>query len=89
MGYGTRALTLLKQYYEFKFPNVEENAEEKNEGEDTLSNDSTDGLLKERIEPKPAESLPSLLLKLSDRKPEKLRYLGVSFGLTETLLKFW
>lgn len=30
-----------------------------------------------------------LLLKLSERKAEKLNYLGVSYGLTPELLKFW
>lgn len=42
-------------------------------------------LLAERI--KPRKNLPPLLLKLSERKPEKLDYLGVSFGLTAGLLK--
>lgn len=37
----------------------------------------------------PRKSLPPLLLKLSERTPEKLDYLGVSFGLTAPLLKFW
>jgi N-acetyltransferase 10 len=37
----------------------------------------------------PRKSLPPLLLKLSERPPEKLDYLGVSYGLTEGLLKFW
>lgn len=30
-----------------------------------------------------------MLLKLSERTPEQLDYIGVSFGLTEQLLKFW
>ncbi|KAI9626064.1 hypothetical protein H4Q26_016053 [Puccinia striiformis f. sp. tritici PST-130] len=33
--------------------------------------------------------LPALLQRLSDRPPESLEYLGVSFGLTPNLLKFW
>lgn len=37
----------------------------------------------------PRNSLPPLLLKLSERSPEKLDYIGVSFGITEQLLKFW
>lgn len=32
---------------------------------------------------------PPLLQRLSERKPETLDYLGVSFGLTRDLLKFW
>ncbi|KAJ8299182.1 hypothetical protein KUTeg_023242 [Tegillarca granosa] len=45
------------------------------------------GLLEERIMPR--KDLPPLLLKLSERKPEKLDYIGVSYGLTASLLKFW
>ena len=37
----------------------------------------------------PRKCLPPLLLKLSERKAEKLSYLGVSFGLTSDLLRFW
>jgi N-acetyltransferase 10 len=44
-------------------------------------------LLTEQIEPR--RCLPPLLLKLSERKAEKLSYLGVSFGLTSDLLRFW
>ena len=44
-------------------------------------------MLKEEIQPR--KSLPPLLLKLSERKAEHLSYLGVSFGLTSDLLRFW
>jgi N-acetyltransferase 10 len=37
----------------------------------------------------PRKNLSPLLLKLSERKPERLHYLGVSFGVTEQLFKFW
>jgi N-acetyltransferase 10 len=43
--------------------------------------------LQEQIEPR--KSLPPLLLKLSERKAEQLAYMGVSFGLTSDLLRFW
>lgn len=33
--------------------------------------------------------MPPLLQRLSERKPEELDYLGVSFGLTKELLRFW
>ena len=42
-------------------------------------------LLEERVTPR--KNLPPLLMKLSERKPEKLDYLGVSYGLTSGLLK--
>lgn len=52
-----------------------------------LSYEFITGLLEETIVPR--KSLPPLLLKLSERPPERLDYLGVSFGLTEQLFKFW
>jgi len=33
--------------------------------------------------------MPPLLQRLSERKPEHLDYLGVSYGLTPQLLRFW
>ncbi len=38
---------------------------------------------------KPRKNLPPLLCKLTERAPERLDYIGVSFGLTAQLLKFW
>ncbi|KAL6258606.1 hypothetical protein P5V15_010560 [Pogonomyrmex californicus] len=85
MGYGSRALQLLKQYYEIKMPNINENVQEPMEMKNAP--DKAIDLLEETIEPR--NSLPPLLLKLSDRHPEHLDYIGVSFGITEHLLKFW
>jgi N-acetyltransferase 10 len=36
-----------------------------------------------------ASSMPPLLQRLTERKPEQLDYLGVSYGLTSQLLRFW
>lgn len=79
MGYGTRALTLLRQYYEFQFshiPDLDENLSDDVEQEE---NELAD----------PKKSSLKLILRLQERKPESLSYLGVSYGLTEPLLKFW
>lgn len=45
------------------------------------------GLLEETISPR--RNLPPMLLELGERPPEDLQYLGVSFGLTSNLLRFW
>ncbi|XP_078046929.1 RNA cytidine acetyltransferase l(1)G0020 [Augochlora pura] len=87
MGYGSRALELLKQYYEMKILNISEKSLETPATEILKVQDEEVGLLNETIEPQ--ASLPPLLLKLSERRPESLDYLGVSFGVTEQLLKFW
>lgn len=44
-------------------------------------------LLTEKVERR--ASLPPLLSRLSEREPEKLNYIGVSFGATPKLLRFW
>ncbi|VVC39862.1 RNA cytidine acetyltransferase NAT10,tRNA(Met) cytidine acetyltransferase TmcA, N-terminal,Possible tRNA [Cinara cedri] len=85
MGYGSRALSLLKMYYEFLIPSLEEGQLPK-ENIDSIQEEDVD-LLEERIEPR--NNLPPLLLKLSERPPERLDYIGTSFGLTGPLLKFW
>jgi hypothetical protein len=37
----------------------------------------------------PRTSTPPLLSKLSEQAPERLDYLGVSFGVTPELFRFW
>ncbi|KAG7204791.1 hypothetical protein KM043_005198 [Ampulex compressa] len=87
MGYGSRALELLKQYFEMKLVNINEAPlDEPPSKISTIKNEEVN-LLEENIEPR--TSLPPLLLKLSERHPESLDYIGVSFGITEQLLKFW
>ena len=80
MGYGSKALELLQKYYEMKIPNLNEDVDFENssaaEIETVQSGDVS--LLEEQIAPR--RNLPPLLLKLSERKPERLDYLGVSFG---------
>lgn len=86
MGYGKRALSLLKLYYQGEIPCMNENATPVDETIEGVDDDEL-GLLEERIEPR--KNLPPLLLKLSERAPEQLRYVGVSYGVTAQLFKFW
>ncbi|XP_009562715.2 RNA cytidine acetyltransferase [Cuculus canorus] len=86
MGYGSRALTLLQMYYEGKFPCLEEKPFQKPKEIANLSIEAL-SLLEEVVTPR--KDLPPLLLKLSERQAENLDYLGVSYGLTPRLLKFW
>lgn len=86
MGYGSRALQLLQMYYEGKFPTMDESTHS-NHNEITSVSSEAVSLLEEVITPR--KELPPLLLKLSERRAEKLDYLGVSYGLTAQLLKFW
>lgn len=97
MGYGTRAMQLLSDYYAGKIISLEEgNAAEKdsddNDDEDIKKeNDDSKGkgvtLANEIIGPR--KDIPPLLRRLHERQPERLDYLGVSFGLTNNLYNFW
>ncbi|XP_059612359.1 RNA cytidine acetyltransferase isoform X2 [Phlebotomus argentipes] len=87
MGYGKRALKLLKNYYEGKFVSLSEDQEEYDEEDNGIEKVDDEGLLKETIAPK--KKLPTLLKRLSERRPETLDYIGTSYGLTLDLLRFW
>lgn len=73
MGYGRRTLQLLRQYFEGK---IEFTGEEEADGMDEDDDDddkidkTDDGSLHEVA--KPRKHLPSLLVSLSDRRPERL-----------------
>ncbi|XP_077423794.1 RNA cytidine acetyltransferase isoform X2 [Vanacampus margaritifer] len=86
MGYGSRVLQLLQMYYEGKFPTMDESAAPQHSEITTVSSEAVT-LLEEVVTPR--KELPPLLLKLSERPAERLDYLGVSYGLTAPLLKFW
>lgn len=90
MGYGKKALQLLKNYYEGKFASLNENEtaanDEEEEGFEEINDEDAD-LLTEVV--KPRKKIPTLLKRLQERKPELLDYIGTSYGLTQELLKFW
>lgn len=90
MGYGKRALKLLKNYYSGNFTSLDEDGDGEEDSDDNgfeKVDDETVGLLKEEIEPR--KKIPTLLKRLAERRPERLDYIGTSFGLTKDLLKFW
>lgn len=92
MGYGTRALQLLYDYYCGLFDiNLSEEVEKmavSDKSEKAKKQHQSDNETEEE-ELKPRANLPPLLMNLDERKAENLQYLGVSFGLTPELLKFW
>ncbi|GAX72715.1 hypothetical protein CEUSTIGMA_g171.t1 [Chlamydomonas eustigma] len=111
-GYGTRAVELLKRYYQGELTGLIDDEEESGEdGEDEMPSGSKGGkrpreveeedeedggedeekasslLLTEKVSPR--KGLPPLLINLAERKPERLHYIGVSYGLTQQLFNFW
>ncbi|KAI0172255.1 DUF699-domain-containing protein [Hypoxylon sp. FL1284] len=94
MGYGTKALELLIDYYEGKFVNLEEDGDQimkeasSNIATDAVQNGNGD-LLHEEIKVRDIDKMQPLFSRLAERKPEDLEYVGVSYGLTQNLHKFW
>lgn len=91
MGYGSRALELLEQYFEGDFTDISERGEPKEMAVTRVSDKELQkaDLRTDVIKTRDPKSMPPLLLKLSERPPEFLDYLGVSYGLTAQLNKFW
>ncbi|SLM34233.1 nucleolar atpase kre33 [Lasallia pustulata] len=91
MGYGSRALSLLTDFYEGKFASLSENetaqADSMVRVTDAELESST--LLSDNIKVRDIHSMPPLFSKLSERQPQPLDYIGVSFGLTSGLHRFW
>ncbi|XP_071931337.1 RNA cytidine acetyltransferase 1-like isoform X3 [Coffea arabica] len=90
-GYGSAALDQLTRYYEGQLSHISEIDIEMKE-ETTLPKKVTEAaekvsLLEERVSPR--ENLPPLLVHLQERLPEKVDYIGASFGLTGDLFRFW
>ena len=91
MGYGSRALRLLTDFYEGKFASLSENETPQSDSlvrvtDAELENSS---LLSDNIKVRDIKNMPPLFSKLSERQPQPLDYIGVSFGLTSGLHKFW
>lgn len=89
LGYGSAAVDLLTRYYEGQLSHfVEEDAVDIIEPKDkAIEAAQKISLLEENIMPR--ANLPPLLIHLRERSPEKLHYIGVSFGLTRDLFRFW
>ncbi|KAJ4970584.1 hypothetical protein NE237_003683 [Protea cynaroides] len=90
LGYGSTAVELLTRYYEGQLTPISENdVENVVENPYVRVTDAAEkvSLLEENI--KPRLDLPPLLVHLRERKPEKLHYIGVSFGVTLDLFRFW
>nr|XP_042907106.1 RNA cytidine acetyltransferase [Parasteatoda tepidariorum] len=92
-GYGTLALKLLQEFYEGKY-NTSENLPTVSALNNMTSlpikdedDEEIESMLKERLQPR--MSLPPLLYEMNQIKPDILDYIGVSYGLSEELLRFW
>lgn len=94
MGYGTQALRLLTDFYEGKFANLSESTSPVDENRESIvrvtdAELESSTLLSDNVKVRDIHNMPALFSKLSERKPQLLDYLGVSYGLTAPLHKFW
>ncbi|PYI03621.1 DUF699-domain-containing protein [Aspergillus sclerotiicarbonarius CBS 121057] len=91
MGYGSRALELLIDFYEGKFTSLSEDIPEPQEEMVRVTDEelTNANLLDDNVKVRDIHTMPPLFGKLSERRPDVLDYVGVSFGLTPSLHKFW
>lgn len=93
MGYGTQALKSLTEFYQGQYVNLSETDAPAGQEEgmvrvtDAELEEST--LLSDNIKVRDIHTMPPLFSKLSERRPQPLDYIGVSFGLTPPLHRFW
>ncbi|KAG4961599.1 hypothetical protein JHK87_038232 [Glycine soja] len=89
-GYGSQAVELLIRYYEGQLTPISGiDVDDEVQTSQIRVTEAAEkvSLLEENI--KPRKELPHLLVHLRERRPEKLHYIGVSFGLTLDLFRFW
>lgn len=91
MGYGSRALQLLTDFFEGKFSSLAEDETMASDEMVRLTDEelANSSLLDDNVHVRDIHSMPPLFGKLSERRPDILDYLGASFGLTSPLHKFW
>ncbi|KAI0390612.1 DUF699-domain-containing protein [Xylariaceae sp. FL0594] len=89
-GYGAKALSDLISFYEGKFANLSEGEIEEEKSIVRVTDEELEnGTLKDEIKVRDINTLPPLFSKLSESRPSSIEYVGVSYGLTQPLHKFW
>ncbi|KAJ5678447.1 RNA cytidine acetyltransferase [Penicillium maclennaniae] len=91
MGYGSRALELLVDFFEGKFTSLDEDMSAPQEEMVRVTDEelTNSNLLDDDVHVRDIRTMPPLFGKLTERRPDTLDYVGVSYGLTPTLHKFW
>ncbi|XP_054719311.1 RNA cytidine acetyltransferase-like [Uloborus diversus] len=85
MGYGRKALQLLCKFYEEKANAVDESKNCKSDPKKKMNPESNNSINATNG----MKNLPPLLSSLNEIEADLLDYIGVSYGLTEELFRFW
>ncbi|KAJ4372191.1 N-acetyltransferase 10 [Neocucurbitaria cava] len=91
MGYGSRALELLVEFYDGKLASLSESEPKEVEQMRRLTEADLENasLLQDNVRVREANEMPPLFARLPELKAPQLDYVGVSYGLTSQLHKFW
>lgn len=91
MGYGKRALQCLVNFFEGKTASLDESPKYIDENMVRVTDEELESatLQTDNIQVRDPKSLPPLLLRMSEKRPDSIDYLGVSYGLTANLHRFW
>ena len=91
MGYGSKALQLLTEFYEGKVASLSEDAPQEAASMPRVTDEELEAtnLLADDVQVRKIDAMPPLFQKLTELPPPLLDYVGVSFGLTSALHKFW
>lgn len=95
MGYGARAVSLLTDFYAGKFLSLSESGDVPLEGQEMMQRVTDADLAQstlhsDTVKVRNINSMPPLFSRLGEvRPPAQFDYIGVSYGLTQQLHKFW
>jgi len=92
MGFGARALEALNAFYSGEYLSLSEQPADPTNSmsfERAAKIKQSASLHEESLGLRDVTTMPPLLQRLSEIPPPALDYLGVSYGLTPSLLKFW
>ncbi|KAF4311181.1 exodeoxyribonuclease V alpha chain [Botryosphaeria dothidea] len=91
MGYGRKAIELLTDFYEGKFTSLSEIDPVEEETMVRVTDEELEDshLLQDNVKVRDITAMPPLFARLSERKPPSLDWMGVSYGLTKELQRFW
>ncbi|KAF7726220.1 killer toxin resistant protein [Apophysomyces ossiformis] len=91
MGYGSRALEQLTSFYKGEISDLAESMDVEEESLPRVDDDEIENadLKTDQVKVRDPRKMPPLLTKLAEKQATRLDYLGVSYGLTPNLHKFW